>query len=311
MDSGEILGVKGINGENLSSGVGFVIIPPGIDKNIFKKDCYMSNTVSMAGFDFGHIHNVHVDKEVMQRIKFPDEVGEMGSPVVFINIAKHNVPIIIACLKEEKDIFTVHENKTRSTKSSGQKIVDLDMDAEDGKVSISVSGDETTPAIIEFLVKGNHKGNHIKIEVDGVTYIKSKDKILMISEKAHELIVLNKKGIVTAKFKLSSTEEERLFYQDEYDNLISIGKEGINIDDANGNKIKINESGISIDAGNNEMKLMSNDSIVQIGEGGINIDSGKSSVTINGSFEALYNKIPGVPISSIGQIGVSKKVKIG
>jgi hypothetical protein len=91
MDNNDILGTRGILGENLSSGVGFVIIPPGVDLKTYKEDCFSSNTVSITGFDFGHIHNVPVDKEVMQRIEFPKRIGEMGSPVVFVNIPKHNI----------------------------------------------------------------------------------------------------------------------------------------------------------------------------------------------------------------------------
>ena len=236
-----ILGTKGIIGENLSSGVGFVIIPPGVDIEIYKEDCFASNTVSITGFDFGHIHNVPVDKEVMQTLEFPKKIGEMGSPVVFVNIPKHNVPIIVACLKNEKDVFKTHERKTRKTKSSGSKVVDLDMDADDARIAMSVNGDELIPAIIELLVKGNNSKNYLKVEVDGTTFIKSKGRILMISNSMHELVVLNKKGIVTGKLKLSSELEERLFYEDEFGNKISITKDKINIRADKSSKIQFGE----------------------------------------------------------------------
>lgn len=236
-----ILGTKGIIGENLSSGVGFVIIPPGVDIEIYKEDCFASNTVSITGFDFGHIHNVPVDKEVMQTLEFPKKIGEMGSPVVFVNIPKHNVPIIVACLKNEKDVFKTHERKTRKTKSSGSKVVDLDMDADDARISISANGDELIPAIIELLVKGNNSKNYLKVEVDGTTFIKSKGRILMISNSMHELVVLNKKGIVTGKLKLSSELEERLFYEDEFGNKVSISKDKINIRADKSSKIQFGE----------------------------------------------------------------------
>ena len=236
-----ILGTKGIIGENLSSGVGFVIIPPGVDLKTYKEDCFSSNTISMTGFDFGHIHNVPVDKEVMQRIEFPKRIGEMGSPVVFVNIPKHNVPVVVACLKNEKDVFKTHEKRIRKTKTSGSKIVDMDMDADDARVSISATGDSLIPAIIELLVKGNNSKNYLKVEVDGTTFIKSKGRILMISNSMHELVVLNKKGIVTGKLKLSSELEERLFYEDEFGNKISITKDKINIRADKSSKIQFGE----------------------------------------------------------------------
>jgi hypothetical protein len=312
MDEDRILGVTGLSGENLSSGVGFVIIPPGIDKTEFIKDCFVSNTISIAGADFSQIHNVPVDKTVMQQIKFPDRVGEMGTAVVFLNLPKHNLPIVVACLKNQKDIFTTHENKIRHSKSSDSKIVDMDMDADDAKISLSVSGDELIPAIIELIIKGNNINNHFKLEVDGITFIKNKGKILVLSDTSQEYFVTDKKGIVVSKIKISSlSNDDRFIYEDEFDNIFSMGKNGITINDSNGNKININESGISVDANSNEIKLMSDKSIIQIGTDGINIDSGDSDVTINGIFEALYNKIPGLPIANVSQIGISKKLKIG
>ena len=306
-----ILGTKGIIGENLSSGVGFVIIPPGVDIEIYKEDCFASNTVSITGFDFGHIHNVPVDKEVMQTLEFPKRIGEMGSPVVFVNIPKHNVPVVVACLKNEKDVFKTHEKRIRKTKSSGSKVVDLDMDADDARIAMSVNGDELIPAIIELLVKGNNSKNYLKVEVDGTTFIKSKLNILTISNTKQEFIVLNKKGVVVGKIKLSSVDDERFLYQDDFQNEIIVGKSGQSIKDKSGNIVTIDESGVNVDAADNGIKLVSNESVVEISEDGVNIDSGNGHVTINGDFEALYNTIPGMPIANISQIGVSKKVKIG
>ena len=90
------------------------------------------------------------------------------------------------------------------------------------------------------LVKNNSK-NYLKVEVDGTTFIKSKGRILMISNSMHELVVLNKKGIVTGKLKLSSELEERLFYEDEFGNKISITKDKINIRADKSSKIQFGE----------------------------------------------------------------------
>ena len=41
------------------------------------------------------------------------------------------------------------------------------------------------------------------------------------------------------------------------------------------------------------------------------VDIEASKIGINGSFEVLYNKTPGLPITDISQIGISKKVTVG
>ena len=57
------------------------------------------------------------------------------------------------------------------------------------------------------------------------------------------------------------------------------------------------------------IEINSNNSTVSLSSSGIDISSDKD-IRLNGGFEALYNKVPGMPISDISQIGVAKKVKL-
>lgn len=74
--------------------------------------------------------------------------------------------------------------------------------------------------------------------------------------------------------------------------------------------ISLRNDGISIEAKNKPIRIYSGNSSVELTANGVDITSDKA-INLNGGFEALYNKIPGMPISDVSQIGVSKKVKIG
>lgn len=310
MEQDNILGVNGIPAEGASVGIGFVTIPPEVDIFQFKEDCFASNTISIAGMDFGHYHQVPVDEDVMQNIEFPTKAGEMGTAVVFVNIPKHNIPIVVASLKKEKDVYKLNQSRKRKTKTYKNNSIDVDMDASESRYSISVEGDDEESGKILISIKGNNSSNILKFDIDGDFIQKIKNRSISFADK-HEIISINKKGVVVSKIKLSNDDDSRIEIQDEFNNNVSIGKNGITIKDSNGNLIILDDSGIHIDSNKNDIKLTSSDSIINLSDDGINIDGGGKEVSINGEFEALYNRIPGAPIANISQIGVSKTVKIG
>lgn len=74
-------------------------------------------------------------------------------------------------------------------------------------------------------------------------------------------------------------------------------------------QLNISDKGIIIEAMDKPIEINSNNSTVSLSSSGIDISSDKD-IRLNGGFEALYNKIPGLPISDFSQIGVAKKVKL-
>ena len=71
----------------------------------------------------------------------------------------------------------------------------------------------------------------------------------------------------------------------------------------------MNEDGITIDALDKDITINSGESSIKMEDGRVDIEASK--IGINGSFEVLYNKTPGLPITDISQIGISKKVTVG
>lgn len=79
---------------------------------------------------------------------------------------------------------------------------------------------------------------------------------------------------------------------------------------ASGIFFSISPNGITIEALNKPIVINSGNSSVEITDNGVDIQSDKG-ISLNGGFEALYNLVPGMPITDVSQIGISKKVKIG
>lgn len=229
-ENDEILGIKGIPSENLPCGVGFVIIPNNVDIKTYKEDVYRSGRISIyGGYGHSNFYNVLIDREVLQRVKFPEKTGEMGSPVVWINIPKHNEPIVIACLKYDEDFHSTSEFRSRTTRGNDGNLVDFDLDGKKGKATLNIVGNAKSNGELEINISSlNHKGK-FKLIVDGRILEKTSDSTIRISEKQMISAVTDKKGITKAKFEINSESEYRLDYEDEFENKIRSTEDKLNI----------------------------------------------------------------------------------
>lgn len=225
----EILGIKGLSGENLYAGVGYIIIPDGIDVEKYKEDVYRTGKISIyGGYGHSNFYNIHIDREVLQRITFPKKVGENGSPVVWLNIPKHNEPIIISAIKEEETLHTLSEFRKRITKSFDGTMVDIDLDAKKGSIVISAMGNEDKRGEININVGSINNDGVLKIDINGDLLIKSSNRIIQVSEDTITNAITDKSGITKAFFKLNSNkDEDRFQYRDEFDNEITAKKDEV------------------------------------------------------------------------------------
>lgn len=229
-DNEEILGIKGISATNLPAGVGYVIIPNNVDIKTYKEDVYRSGRISIyGGYGHSNFYNILIDREVLQRIKFPDKVGEMGSPVVWINIPKHNEPIVISCIKYDEDFHSISEFRSRTTRGNDGNLVDLDLDGKKGKATLNIIGNSKSNGELEININSLNGKGLLKLIVNGKILEKSSDSVIRISERETINAVTNKKGIVLAKIKLSSEDEKRLDFEDNFENKINTSEDKINI----------------------------------------------------------------------------------
>lgn len=223
-DYDNILGIKGISG-NLHAGVGFVIIPDNLDIDEYKEDVYQSGRISIfGGYGHSNFYNILIDKDSIQKIEFPEKAGEMGSPVVWINLPKHNEPIIIACLKYDEDYYSLSENRKRLTAKHKNQVIDLDLDAKNNRITLSAKGDDEP---IVFNVKLTDKNSEaiFKLNIDGQVLWNALKRFAIISKRI-ELGTTDGEGVVKSKLILSSDEkDDQLYYEDFNGNKVIFNKD--------------------------------------------------------------------------------------
>lgn len=227
----DILGIKGIESTNLHAGVGYVIIPEGVDRDEYIEDVYRSGKISIyGGYGHSNFYDIHIDREVLQRIIFPAKPNQNGSPVVWINIPKHNEPVVISVLKYDEVIHSLSQYRKRITRSIDGSMVDIDLDAQKSKITISATGNRINRGEIEINLGSLDNNGILKLDINGEVLVRSSDRIVQISEKKIEVAVTDKSGITKAFTRMSSEKDVNRFeYQDEFENAIIANGELINI----------------------------------------------------------------------------------
>lgn len=246
LEDEEILGIKGLPSGNLSAGVGHVIIPKGVDIDLYKEDAYRSGRISInGGYGYGDFHNILVDREVLQRIKFPERPGQQGTPIVWVNIPKHNEPVVVACLKFDDEYHSLSEQRVRFTRSMDGNLVDLDLDGKNGKITISASSsNKEKNGEIEIILNSRSNNSKFKLKVNGEILINATGRIVHISDKTIETAACKPDGTVTVRTVMNGSSDEtidRFLYEDQFNNKVVINKEYIQVKADDSSVIKFGE----------------------------------------------------------------------
>ena len=155
--------------------------------------------------------------------------------------------------------------------------IELDNDADDCLFDLTVSGDVQINTTGATRLRNHEEYESIvSSEEDG-------EKVSIIRQTTDRTLVGGKQTI------LNGESVELVHYK--------------------GYRVIINDKGISIDGLDQRVLIQSQSSSIEINQDRVDIQASK--ISFNGDFEALYNKTPGVPITDVSQIGVSKKVTLG
>ena len=199
------------NGFRNSSGLGYVIIKAKDDANreAYIKNCVLKGTVTIALENGGFVENVPILKHVWNDITFPELPNKLGSCVLWSNVNKSNVIVIVGVVPKNNEIVNRNENDFLLTRSFAQKIggknivnnIEISGNAKEGKINITVDGGNDNG---EMLINVSNKNNTaaVKINVKGKVAIDSTDVITINSKKSVTLGTgkdASKEGITLGK----------------------------------------------------------------------------------------------------------------
>jgi hypothetical protein len=121
-------------------GVGYVVLPMGVERESYIKQCFANNTISARNEQGTFFKNTMIQDDQLQNVVFPAEPGERGSVLVWNFVPKHNSPIVVAVLNL-KDGYgqLTEENQWRAQKSHEGVSASLNLLPKSNKLELEVS----------------------------------------------------------------------------------------------------------------------------------------------------------------------------
>ncbi len=255
------------------SGVGYIIVPSGSDRSEYITRCYRTHTVSInGGLGCSNMHNVKITDTALRNIKFPNDLNETGTPVVWIRESFYNRPIVIDTLTVTGDTSFGTDAHQAMAKSVGDQSAGVHVDG-GGVASLSADGGTNAAGAVNIKAVGSN-GTAVNIESTdqvnesaktlNVTLTKDyhlviddqsdpdKKQIIILDADAtsihfkdhwdHEMTLDEKKIELKDKFKRVLTlDEEKTEYQDAFDNKLLINKDETHYTDNHKNEVIMND----------------------------------------------------------------------
>jgi hypothetical protein len=223
------IGIVGAKNNIGNAGVGFVVVPEGIDRLEYIENCYRTNTIAMSGgTGYGYFFNVNVDSNVMQHIQFPTNIDEdlRGTAVVWVKDSIHNVPVVVASLRKQDDFYILDENQYLVKRETETTSVVLFADGSKSLYEINVIGNKENPGNINIKVTSENKDSVFNLYVDNELNVTTQKKINVVSEDEIS-IKIKKDGEV--KTEVTYKRETGLTYRDEFENEVTFKDGEINV----------------------------------------------------------------------------------
>lgn len=171
-----------INNPRLTTGIGYIIIPKGVDRDTFIINCLRKELVSIVTQDGSYINNVNIDRDCLQKIDFPENDKINGSCVVFVNEYNKNTPIIVAVLSKGNENQLLREGEFKIFKKTKSGIVVISGDGNKGNLFIQLISDSDDGGEFHIDLVNKSKSAKLKINVKGTIDIHATDIIRINSD---------------------------------------------------------------------------------------------------------------------------------
>lgn len=215
------------SGTKDSAGIGYVIIPAGVDKRKFIDHCFRTGTISLLLENGGVIDEVLISKSVLNEIEFPERFNTKGSLLIWINQPRKLRPIVIGSLSKTNEFVNFNKNKNSLRKSTKNFVGEVLVDAQNGSIIITSNSSIEGGGDIYIISTNKKKNSRFKIQVSGSIDVETPDFTVTSSNKI-SLVIKNKDEDDTIT-KIEYEKGIGLSYIDEFGNECSINSNGVNI----------------------------------------------------------------------------------
>lgn len=169
-------------GSPYSVGFGFIVIPPGIDRDAFVETCYRKEKVTIATDNGAVINECYVTSDTLQKISFPQKVKERGSSIVFVSCEFQTKPIVVGCIGSDDSSTLLSEGMYRVRKRLNGTEVLIQLDPKTNSIVVGLTSKAGTEGKVFITSRGSEKCE-INLESSGVVKVKADKEIEATSYK--------------------------------------------------------------------------------------------------------------------------------
>lgn len=283
-------------------GIGYVILPDGVDRDKYIANSFRTNTVAILTNDREFIPEALIDKHSLQSLEFPSEAErDLGSAIVYVNEEVHNEIIIVGVLAKLDETTNLEENEFSLFRKGKNGCVEISGKGEQGNMFINVFSDLSNNGKLFISVNNKQKQAELNLQVKGDINIINEGNIRIKTTKLFSIRVSDieddEKNMV-----LQYKKGKGFLYADEFNNEVFMLDGLIRITNGvSGKVIEINKDGISLGSeGVSEEKAVLGDTLQNLLEELIDKITQITVPTPSG--------VSGVPVNSAGFVKLKSKL---
>jgi len=156
-----------------------IAMPIDVDREVYIKNCYLTNTVTISNENGEYQHNIRIGKIALQLVDFPNSIDDFGSDVICVKAPYSGKLYVMDVFNTPQQYQFQKEDQFRFIKKNGIGTAGIIIDGR-GKIILSVDGDQGS-GNLEIKVTNKDRGGKLNVNVngdieivnDGVTSIKT------------------------------------------------------------------------------------------------------------------------------------------
>lgn len=258
--------VRKLNGSSEPISFGFIVIPNGVDRDLYVETCFRTGRVSVMGNGGVFFRDIYITNEVLANIEFPLKENEQGSAVVIATNPYDGIPIVVGsyCRNDQSPMWK--ENTFRFRKTIGNVTASLMVDPTDNTISVSINSPEK--ASVNVKATGSFE-SEVNIESTGKVNVTGGEMISVKSYTQMEAKIVNPEKPEEEERRVSMDLEKVFFHwkTEELEQSLQVDDTGVSVKIGDDVQSTITKEQLDLKTGASTLKM--NNDIIEFNGGGL------------------------------------------
>jgi hypothetical protein len=286
-----------LNGSSEPISFGFIVIPNGVDRDLYVETCLRTGRVSVMGNGGVFFRDVYITNEVLANIEFPSKENEQGSAVVLASNPYDGIPIVIGsyCRNDQSPMWK--ENTFQFRKTVGNVTASLMVNPSDNTIMVSINSPEK--ASVSVRSTGSSESEVI-VESTGSVNVTGGTNVSVKGYTQIEAKVVNPEKPEEEERKVSMDLEKVYFHwkTEEMEQSLQVDNSGVSVKIGEDVQSTITKEQLDLKTGASTLKM--NNDIIEFNGGGLKglVELDNLTSKLNGFVNTFNSHTHNVPAGS-------------